>query len=130
VARTDRPQPRELQAQPGPGPGQAAVGSAGACLPRARVVHFRVLLRQSIGAVSLHAFAATTLLAIGGVLVVEGQLTIGQLVAAELIVSSVLASFAKFGKQLETFYDLLCGLRESSHGRIVFNGWTSPKAEV
>jgi len=81
----------------------------------ARVSHFRILIRQVIGAVSLHALAGTSLLAIGGILVIERQLTLGQLVAAELIVSAVLTSFAKFGKQLESFYDLMAGVDKLGH---------------
>ncbi|MCA9256020.1 MAG: ATP-binding cassette domain-containing protein [Phycisphaerales bacterium] len=76
----------------------------------ARRRHFRVVLRQIVGAVTLQAIAATTLLTLGGFLVIQGELTLGQLVAAELIVSVVLASFAKFGKHLESIYDLLAGV--------------------
>lgn len=77
--------------------------------------HYRVLLRQTIGSLSLYAIASTALLAIGGYLVINGQLTLGQLVAAELIVSSVLASLIKFGKQLEGFYDLMAGVDKIGH---------------
>ncbi|MDA0373708.1 MAG: ATP-binding cassette domain-containing protein [Planctomycetota bacterium] len=76
----------------------------------ARRKHYSVVFRQLVGAVTLHAVAATSLLGIGGLLVIEGQLTLGQLVAAELIVSVALVSFVKFGKQLEAFYDLLAGV--------------------
>ncbi len=76
----------------------------------ARRSHFNVVVRQIIGAVALQAFAGTALLTLGGFLVIQGELTLGQLVAAELIVSVVLASFAKFGKQLESIYDLLAGV--------------------
>jgi putative ABC transport system ATP-binding protein len=41
-----------------------------------------VVLRQVIGAVALQAVAGTALLTIGGWLVIEGQLTLGQLVAS------------------------------------------------
>jgi len=77
--------------------------------------HYRVLLRQTIGSVSLYALASTALLAIGGFLVINGQLTLGQLVASELIVSSVLAALIKFGKQLESFYDLMAGVDKIGH---------------
>jgi len=77
--------------------------------------HYRVLLRQIIGSVSLYAVATTALLAIGGYLVITRQLTLGQLVAAELIVSTVLASLIKFGKQLESFYDLMAGVHKIGH---------------
>jgi putative ABC transport system ATP-binding protein len=54
-------------------------------------------------------------LSIGGYLVIEGQLTLGQLVAAELIVSMALAALIKFGKHLESFYDLLTAVDKIGH---------------
>jgi putative ABC transport system ATP-binding protein len=77
--------------------------------------HYRILLRQIIGSVTLYAIANTGLLLIGGDLVIEKQLTLGQLVAAELIVSTVLASLIKFGKHLESFYDLLTAVDKIGH---------------
>jgi putative ABC transport system ATP-binding protein len=55
------------------------------------------------------------LLAIGGYLVIDGHLTLGQLVAAELIVSSALLALIKFGKHLEGFYDLMAGTDKIGH---------------
>ncbi|MEZ4337349.1 MAG: ATP-binding cassette domain-containing protein [Sandaracinaceae bacterium] len=72
--------------------------------------HFTVVFRQLVGSLALHAFASAGILGIGGWLVIERQLTLGQLVAAELIVTVVVASFAKVGKHLETTYDLLAAL--------------------
>lgn len=77
--------------------------------------HYRVLLGQVIGSVTLYAVASTALLAIGGYLVIDGHLTLGQLVAAELIVSSALLSLIKFGKHLEGFYDLMAGTDKIGH---------------
>lgn len=77
--------------------------------------HYRVLLRQVIGSVTLYAVASTALLAIGGFLVIDGHLTLGQLVAAELIVSSALISLIKFGKHLEGFYDLMSATDKIGH---------------
>ena len=59
---------------------------------------------------AMQVFAATTLLALGGYLVIVGQMTLGQLVAAELIVTVILGSFAKLGKDLESFYDLMASV--------------------
>ncbi|MBL8681548.1 MAG: ABC transporter ATP-binding protein [Myxococcales bacterium] len=73
----------------------------------ARKDHFRVLVRQVIGSVALQAFASATLLGVGGWLVINRQLTLGQLVASELVVTTVVAGLAKFGKHLESYYDLL-----------------------
>lgn len=82
---------------------------------RARSGHFSVVLRQIIGFTTLQVLAATALLTIGGGLVLEGQLTLGQLVAAELIVTSILATFSKLGKQLENVYDLLAAVDKLGH---------------
>ena len=76
----------------------------------ARADHFRIFFRQYGGALALQAVANAALLTIGGWLVLESQLTIGQLVAAEFIVASVLIGFAKFSEKLETFYDLLAAV--------------------
>lgn len=76
----------------------------------ARSMHFRVLMRQVIFALALHAIASTVLLGLGGWLVVAGELTLGQLVAAELIVTVIVGSFAKLGKHMESFYDLLASV--------------------
>lgn len=76
----------------------------------ARRGHFRVVMRQILFALGLQAFAATALLGLGGWLVIVGELTLGQLVAAELIVMMIVSSFAKLGKHMESFYDLLAGV--------------------
>lgn len=77
---------------------------------RYRRAHWRVLIRQVIGANAMQAIGTAGVLGAGGWLVMERQLTLGQLVAAELVVAASLSSFAKFGKQLETFYDLLAAV--------------------
>ena len=81
----------------------------------ARRGHFRIVFRQVIGSLSLQVLASTALLAIGGFLVIQKQLTLGQLVAAELIVTLVVASFAKLGKHLEGFYDLMAAVDKLGH---------------
>lgn len=72
-----------------------------------RKAHFRVLLRQIGGLLALEAVASAALLTIGGMLVLRGELTLGQLVASELIVGAIVSSVAKFGKHLESWYDAL-----------------------
>lgn len=73
----------------------------------ARRAHFRILLRQILGLLGLEAVASALLLAIGGLLVLRGQITLGQLVASELIVSAIVASIVSLGKHLENWYDAL-----------------------
>lgn len=75
-----------------------------------RQQHFGILFRQIIYIVGLQAIAGTVLLGGGGWLVIRGQLSLGQLVAAELIVTTILASLAKLGKHLESFYDVVAAV--------------------
>jgi len=81
----------------------------------ARKKHFRIVLRQVVFALGLQALAATVLLGLGGWLVIQRELTLGQLVAAELIVSNIVISFAKLGKHMESFYDLLASVDKLGH---------------
>jgi len=76
----------------------------------ARRAHFRILLRQVVGLLGLQAIASAALLVIGGALVLRGELTLGQLVASELIVGAIVASVAKFGKHLEAWYDAMAAV--------------------
>jgi ABC-type bacteriocin/lantibiotic exporter with double-glycine peptidase domain len=75
----------------------------------ARRSHFRVVWRQTVFALGLQVVASTALLGLGGYLVINRQLTLGHLVAAELIVTLVVASVAKLGKYTETYNDLMAG---------------------
>ena len=81
----------------------------------ARSRHFHVLMRQIVFSLFLQALASTALLGLGGWLVIEGQLTLGQLVAAELIVAIIVGAFARLGKHVESFYDLLASVDKLGH---------------
>jgi ABC-type bacteriocin/lantibiotic exporter with double-glycine peptidase domain len=76
----------------------------------ARKKHFHVLLRQAIGNSIFQAFASASILGIGGWLVINKQMSLGQLVAAEIIVIGVLAALDKLVLSLEEMFDLLTGL--------------------
>ncbi|MFQ3581858.1 MAG: ATP-binding cassette domain-containing protein [Chloracidobacterium sp.] len=82
---------------------------------KARRSHFAVLFRQAVGNYFFYALASAGILAIGGWLVINRQLTIGQLVAAEIVVVSVLAGLDKVISQLEHVYDLLTALDKVGH---------------
>ena len=75
-----------------------------------RKKHFRIVWRQTLFALLLEAIASTVLLGLGGWLVINRQLTLGQLVAGELIVTLVLTALSKSGKYVEIFYDLQASL--------------------
>lgn len=73
----------------------------------ARRAHFRKLLRHLVGGIALKVIGATLLLGVGGALVIQSQLTLGQLVAAELVFASIALAMLKLYKQLEAAYDLV-----------------------
>lgn len=79
---------------------------------KARSHHFNILLRKFVFSIGLQAIASTALLGIGGILVIQGQLTVGQLIAAELIASVVLLNFSKVPKYLENFYDVVASFKK------------------
>jgi ABC-type bacteriocin/lantibiotic exporter with double-glycine peptidase domain len=81
----------------------------------ARNRHFAVLFGQTLGTLGLQVFASAALLGLGGWLVVQKSLTLGQLVAAELIVAAVAGSIGKLGKKLDAAYDLLTALDKLGH---------------
>ncbi len=77
---------------------------------RKRKQHYARVFRQLSAGVAVQIVAMVALLGLGGYLVIEGQLTLGQLVAAELVVGRVAGGFAKLGKHFEGFYDLMASL--------------------
>lgn len=77
--------------------------------------HFRFSFAQAVGLLTLYAVASAMLLGIGGWLVIIGELSLGQLVAAELILGAIFAGLAGFHYYLELYYDLCAGLQKLSH---------------
>jgi putative ABC transport system ATP-binding protein len=76
--------------------------------------YFRYSFAQALGYFLVYALAAAALLALGGNLILAGQLSIGQLVAAELILSGVFYGIYQLGWYLDTFYDLVASSEELS----------------
>jgi ABC-type bacteriocin/lantibiotic exporter with double-glycine peptidase domain len=74
------------------------------------VNHFRILSRQNIGALVLHTLANTSLLALGGWMVIERELSLGQLIAAELVVNAMIYGLTRLGKTLDNFYELVASV--------------------
>ncbi len=78
----------------------------------ARESHFRVLVLQFIQMVGFKVLVTAGLLLIGGILVLNQEMNIGQFVAAEIIILLVISSVEKLITGLETFYDLLTSLEK------------------
>jgi ABC-type bacteriocin/lantibiotic exporter with double-glycine peptidase domain len=81
----------------------------------ARKTHFSVLFRQAVGNYLFYALASAGILGLGGFLVIERQFSLGQLVAAEIIVVMVLSSLEKLFALYESGYDLLTALDKVGH---------------
>lgn len=76
--------------------------------------HFRRHFSQTLAFLILYAVASGVLLGLGGWLVIQNELTIGQLVAAELILSAAFFGVSQLGVYLNYFYDLCAGVEELS----------------
>lgn len=72
--------------------------------------HFRVLLRQVLLHYGISAVSLAGMLGFGGYMVLEGRLSLGQLVAAELVLWSLFKATEKLLRACEAYFDLLTGL--------------------
>lgn len=82
---------------------------------QARKGFFRLLMRQVAGALILEVVAISSLLIVGGWLVLNQQLTLGQLVASELIVAMIVYSVSKLGRMFEAWYDGMAATDKIGH---------------
>lgn len=78
----------------------------------ARESHFKVLVLQFIQLIGFKVLVTAGLLVIGGLLVLNQEMNIGQFVAAEIIILLVISSVEKLIRGLESFYDVLTSLEK------------------
>lgn len=74
--------------------------------------HFQILKLQFIHMIAFKTLVTAGLLVIGGLLVLNQQMNIGQFVAAEIIILLIISSVEKLILGLENFYDLLTSLEK------------------
>lgn len=77
-----------------------------------RESHFKVLILQAIQLIGFKVLVTAGLLIIGGFLVLNQEMNIGQFVAAELIILIILNAVEKVISGLESFYDMLTSLEK------------------
>lgn len=77
-----------------------------------REKHFNVIKRQFSQLIVFKMIITASLLSIGGYLVLQQQMNIGQFVAAEIIILLVINSVEKIILGLETFYDVLTSIEK------------------
>lgn len=78
----------------------------------ARESHFKILMLQFIQMISFKVIVTASVLLIGGALVLNQEMNIGQFVAAEIIILLVIASVEKLILGLEPFYDVLTSIEK------------------
>ena len=80
-----------------------------------RKLHFRVLVQQTISVVGFKTLVVGTLLVLGIALVQSNQITLGQFVASEIVIITVLAGIEKLISSLATVYDMLTAVDKLGH---------------
>lgn len=78
----------------------------------ARESHFKVLVSQYIQMMSFKTIVTSGLLIIGGVLVLKNEMSIGQFIAAEIVILLIITSVEKLIIGLDSFYDVLTSLEK------------------
>jgi len=77
--------------------------------------HFKVLVTQSLSMIAFKTLLTGALLVLGTTLVVDRSLTLGQFVAAELVIVTVLVGVEKLIRSLATIYDVLTSVDKIGH---------------
>ncbi len=78
----------------------------------ARTSHFKILMLQYWSLIVFKILITGGMLIVGSVLLVQNEINIGQFVAAEIVILTVLASIEKFIQSLDKVYDLLTSLEK------------------
>lgn len=74
--------------------------------------HFKILVMQFIQLIGFKVLVTLGLLVIGGLLVLDQRMNIGQFVAAEIIILLIITSVEKLISGLESFYDVLTSIEK------------------
>ncbi|WP_274474550.1 peptidase domain-containing ABC transporter [Mangrovimonas aestuarii] len=95
---------------------------------KSRESHFKVLTTQFGLMIGFKVLVTAGLLVVGGVLVFNQQMNIGQFVASEIIILLVIASVEKLISGLQWFYDVLTAIEKL--GLVVDNSLESQEGET
>lgn len=80
----------------------------------ARDEHFKVLVKQYVYLIVFKVLIALVFLIIGGLLVINQQMNIGQFVASEIIILLILSAVEKLILSVEVVYDVLTAIEKIS----------------
>jgi ABC-type bacteriocin/lantibiotic exporter with double-glycine peptidase domain len=77
--------------------------------------HFAVLVQQTIALIGFKTFITAAVLIVGATLVQTNRLLLGQFVAAEVVIVTVLTGVEKLITSLSTVYDILTSVDKAGH---------------
>ncbi len=78
----------------------------------ARTAHFKVLMTQYKTLVVFKVIITSTMLIVGTILVIEQQINIGEFIAAEIVILTIIAAVEKMISSLDSIYDVITGLEK------------------
>ncbi len=84
---------------------------------RYRGAHFGVLVQQKIAMIVFKTIITGGVLVLGSLLVIDRQISLGQFVASEIVVVTVIAGIDKLIASLADVYDLLTAVEKLGHVR-------------
>lgn len=77
-----------------------------------RTKHFKVLLTQYWAMIGFKVFITVSMLVVGAFLLISQELNVGQFVAVEIVILTVLGSIEKFIFSLDKVYDVLTSIEK------------------
>ncbi len=77
-----------------------------------RTEHFKVLLLQYKTLIGFKTLVTAAMLVVGTVLMINQQLTVGQFIAAEIVILTILTSVEKIIMNLDSVYDVLTAVEK------------------
>ena len=77
--------------------------------------HFKILMQQTISIVLFRTLVVGGFLVLGSQLVIDRQISLGQFVAAEIVIVTVLLSVEKIILSVSTIYDILTSAEKAGH---------------
>ncbi|MFN8769741.1 MAG: ABC transporter transmembrane domain-containing protein [Neisseriaceae bacterium] len=79
---------------------------------KTRISYWRVNFYQTVILTILYVIVMIVLFSVGSILVTQGQLSLGQLIASEIIFSTALLGMVKLSNYFDLYYNLLASLVE------------------
>ena len=83
---------------------------------KARTNHFKILVTQYWSFISFKIIITAAMLVVGAVLLVDNQINIGQFIAADIVIISIINSVEKLIASLDKVYDTLTSVEKINTG--------------